>query len=163
MFAKAMGANVTAISHSPSKKADAEKMGATHFIATKEADWATKNAKSLDLIIATTNDPKMPLDSYLSLLRPHGYLVFVGLPEEPLPPLRPAQLIWRNVHMGGSLIGSPSTIREMFEVAAKHSVKSWIQEWPLEQVNDALNAFEDGKPRYRFVLTNKKHAHLSQE
>jgi D-arabinose 1-dehydrogenase-like Zn-dependent alcohol dehydrogenase len=33
MFVKAMGANVTAISHSESKKAaDAEKMGATTFI-----------------------------------------------------------------------------------------------------------------------------------
>lgn len=74
-----MGAEVTAISHSPSKKADAEKMGATHFIATGEGESAFKaRAGTLDLIIATTNDRNMPLDGYISLLAPHGYLVFVG-------------------------------------------------------------------------------------
>ena len=58
LFAKALGANVTAISHSESKKADAEKMGATRFIAThsgKDDDFAPYK-RSLDLIICTTND-----------------------------------------------------------------------------------------------------------
>jgi hypothetical protein len=73
-----MGANVTAISHTASKKADAEKMGATRFIATADGDHVFKeNARSLDLIIATTNDHKMPLQGYMQLLKPHGYLVFV--------------------------------------------------------------------------------------
>jgi alcohol dehydrogenase (NADP+) len=81
-----MGANVTAISHTASKKADAEAMGATRFIATAEGDHVfTENARSLDLIVATTNDSKMPLASYLQLLKPHGYLVFVSLPAIPSP------------------------------------------------------------------------------
>ena len=36
MFAAALGAEVYAISTTESKKADAEKMGAKHFIATKD-------------------------------------------------------------------------------------------------------------------------------
>ena len=87
MFAKALGANVTAISHSESKKADAEKMGATRFIAThsgKEDDFKPYK-RSLDLIIATTNDKDMPLLGYMSLLKPGGHLIFVGAPEKPLP------------------------------------------------------------------------------
>jgi alcohol dehydrogenase (NADP+) len=36
LWAAAMGANVTVISHSPKKKEDAIKMGAKHFIATGE-------------------------------------------------------------------------------------------------------------------------------
>lgn len=77
LFAKALGANVTAISHSESKKADAEKMGATRFIAThsgKEDDFAPYK-RSLDLIICTTNDKEMPILGYLSLLRPGGHLI----------------------------------------------------------------------------------------
>lgn len=77
LFAKALGANVTAISHSESKKADAEKMGATRFIAThsgKDDDFAPYK-RSLDLIICTTNDKDMPLLGYLSLLRPGGNLI----------------------------------------------------------------------------------------
>lgn len=80
LFAAALGANVTAISHSESKKADAEKMGATRFIAThsgKEDDFAPYK-RSLDLIICTTNDVNMPMSGYLSLLKPGGYLVLVG-------------------------------------------------------------------------------------
>lgn len=74
LFAKALGANVTAISHSDSKKEDAKKMGADRFIAThsgKEDDFAPYK-RSLDLIICTTNDTSMPMLGYLSLLRPHG-------------------------------------------------------------------------------------------
>jgi alcohol dehydrogenase (NADP+) len=55
LFAKALGANVTAISHSERKKEDAEKMGATKFIATHsggDKDFAP-HARSLDLIVCT--------------------------------------------------------------------------------------------------------------
>jgi D-arabinose 1-dehydrogenase-like Zn-dependent alcohol dehydrogenase len=57
LFAKALGANVTAISHSESKKADAEKMGATRFIATHggDKDNFEPYARSLDLIICTSS------------------------------------------------------------------------------------------------------------
>jgi D-arabinose 1-dehydrogenase-like Zn-dependent alcohol dehydrogenase len=73
-----MGATITAISHTASKKQDAEKMGATNFIATSEPDAFKNNAASLELIICTTNDPNMPLKEYVGLLKPHGYLVFVS-------------------------------------------------------------------------------------
>lgn len=62
LFAKALGANVTAISHSESKKADATAMGATTFIATHsggDADFAPYR-RSLDLIICTTSTPQPP-------------------------------------------------------------------------------------------------------
>jgi alcohol dehydrogenase (NADP+) len=87
LFAKAMGAEVTAISHSASKKKDAEAMGASHFIATADGDHVFKeNANKLDLIVATTNDENMPLAGYLQLLKPHGYLVFVRR-RSPVPPM----------------------------------------------------------------------------
>jgi hypothetical protein len=52
LFAKALGANVTAISHSESKRADAEKMGATRFIATHGGgdDVFAPHKRSLDLM-----------------------------------------------------------------------------------------------------------------
>jgi alcohol dehydrogenase (NADP+) len=157
-----MGANVTAISHTSSKKADAEKMGVSNFIATAEEGSFQKNASTLDLIIATTNDHNMPLNDYISLLKPHGVLVFVGAPEEDLPPISAFSLIVRNVHLSGSIIGSPSTIQEMLDLAVKHEVKSWIQEWPMGKVNEAVRAMEGGKARYRFVLVNEKHNGLAQ-
>lgn len=69
LFAKALGAEVTAISHTESKKEDAMKMGASHFLATHGDEKAfDAHKRTLDLIIATTNDSAMPLVSYLSVL-----------------------------------------------------------------------------------------------
>ncbi|GAA6050584.1 hypothetical protein NBRC10513_004166 [Rhodotorula toruloides] len=138
LFAKALGANVTAISHSESKKADAEKMGATRFIAThsgSDDDFAPYK-RSLDLIICTTNDASMPLIGYLSLLRPGGNLILVGAPEGPVARELPAlPFLLGGVSLGGSAIGSPSTIKEMLELAAKQNIKSWIEKRPMEDVN----------------------------
>ena len=50
-----MGAEVTAFSHSESKKADALKMGATDFVATKDAKFAEKHHRQYDAIIITAN------------------------------------------------------------------------------------------------------------
>ena len=84
---KALGADkVVAISRSSTKKADAEKMGVDHFIATNEdKDWATHNANSIDLLISTVSSGDMPLEKYLQLLRVKGIFVQVGAPEEPMP------------------------------------------------------------------------------
>jgi len=158
LWAKALGANVTAISHSESKKEDAEKMGATRFIAThsgKEDDFAPYK-RSLDLIVCTTNDVNMPMAGYLSLLKPGGHLVLVGAPEKPLPSLPAFPFLMNNIHLCGSAIGSPAVIREMLDLAAEKGVKPWITKRPLEDVNKAVPDMEAGKARYRFVLVNEK-------
>jgi D-arabinose 1-dehydrogenase-like Zn-dependent alcohol dehydrogenase len=58
IFAKAMGAEVTAISHSHNKEEDAKKMGASHFIATgSDAAAAVKGReRTLDLIICSSSE-----------------------------------------------------------------------------------------------------------
>jgi alcohol dehydrogenase (NADP+) len=88
------------------------------------------------------------------------FVLQVGVPEEAMPPTPLGTLIFRNINMTGSLIGSPSIIREMLEVAASQKIHTWVQEWPLEKVNEALVAMEEGKPRYRYVLVNDKHKQL---
>ncbi|KAL8286123.1 hypothetical protein RQP46_004611 [Phenoliferia psychrophenolica] len=158
LFAKALGANVTAISHSESKKDDALKMGASKFIATHSGGDEDFKAhkRTLDLIVCTTNDAKMPLLGYLSLLKPGGNLILVGAPEEPLPSFPAFPLIMNNVHIGGSAIGSPSVIKDMLELAAKENVKPWIIKRPLDDVNQAVRDMKASKARYRYVLVNEE-------
>ena len=155
-LAKAMGADkVVAISRNSSKKDDALKLGATDFIATAEDEkWAEKHARTLDLIVCTVSSAKMPLNDYLSLLKYKGNFVQVGAPEEPLPPLTAFSLVLKQAKFGGSFIASPGEIRDMLELAAQKGVRPWTQEFPIDQVNEALKQFEEGKPRYRFVLVN---------
>jgi D-arabinose 1-dehydrogenase-like Zn-dependent alcohol dehydrogenase len=97
---------VVAISRSRAKKMDAIKMGADHFIATEEdRDWPKNNARSLDLIVSTIADPKMPIQKYLRLLRINGQFIQVGAPEDAVPGFNMFALIGRGTKIGGSSIG----------------------------------------------------------
>ncbi|KAF2088358.1 zinc-binding dehydrogenase [Saccharata proteae CBS 121410] len=160
LYAKALGASeVVVISRSASKKADAEKMGATGFIATDEdKDWEKTHANSLDLIVSTVSSPKMPLMGYLSLLRYKGTFIQVGAPEDALPQINAFALIAKGCKIGGSIIGSPEEIKEMLELSAKEKTKPWIQERPLKDANNAVVDMDAGKARYRYVLINENHA-----
>jgi D-arabinose 1-dehydrogenase-like Zn-dependent alcohol dehydrogenase len=160
MFAKAMGADhVVGISRRDAKLDEVLAMGADGYIATEDdEDWARHNARTLDLIVCTVSHTGMPLDRYLSLLRPGGTLVNVGIPEGgALPNVSAFVLIAGKVKLGGSLVGSPAEIREMLEFAVEHDVKPIIQTWPMRDANQAVLDMEAGKARYRYVLVNEKH------
>lgn len=157
IFAAHMGANVTVVSHSHSKEEDAKKMGAKNFIATHgDGDVFKKNRRSLDLLICTTNDSKMPLSGYLDLLRPGGTLCFVGLPEGGIPQISPAQYILGNKHVCGSAIGSPAEITEMLELMKSEKISGWVKKWSMADVNKAVPSMHKGDARYRYVLVNEE-------
>merc|ERR1712029_274775 len=152
LFAKALGADhVVGISRKADKKKDVLKLGADAYLASDDKDWTKDYAKSLDLIISTVSSPKMPLAEYLSLLRQDGTLVQVGAPEQPVP-LMPFNLIQGRKRIGGSMIGSPSNIKEMLQLAADKNVQPWIQERPMKDANKAVVDMDEGKARFRYVL-----------
>ena len=162
MFAKEMGCDeIVAISRSSGKKEDAMKMGATGFIATDEdKDWARHHANSLDLIVSTVSSPKMPLKQYLMLLRVKGQFIQIGAPEDRLPPIAAFSLMTKGCKIGGSMIGSPKQIEQMLELAANKGIKTWNQNRPMKECNQAVVDMEAGKARYRYVLVNEKTAKL---
>jgi alcohol dehydrogenase (NADP+) len=155
LFAKAMNCDkIVAISRSSSKKDDALKLGADEFIATGEDPaWMTNNAASLDLIISTVSG-SFPLDQYLQLLDVNGTFVQLGAPDDPLPSFSPLGLIFKNLKIVGSLIGTRQHIRDMLELAKKTDLQAWVQVRPMEEANQVLVDFEKGLPRYRYVLKN---------
>ncbi|KAG9557747.1 hypothetical protein KCU71_g10676, partial [Aureobasidium melanogenum] len=53
-----------------------------------------------------------------------------------------------------SLIGTPQEIEEMLQLAADKGIKPWIEVRPMKEANQAIIDFEEGLPRYRFVLEN---------
>ncbi len=157
MFAKALKSDkVVAISRTSSKKDDAHSMGADDFIATsEEPDWMTKHASSLDLIISTVSGAGLELEKYLALLDLKGTLIQVGAPEDPIPAFNAFALLKNNRKVGGSLIGSRKTCREMLELAAKENVQAWVNVRPMSEANEAVVDMANGKARYRYVLANK--------
>lgn len=155
LFAKALGADeVVGISRKGDKKDDALALGCDDYIATAEdEDWETKNKSRFDLIISTVSSPKVPFTGYIGMLKMDGTMVQVGAPEEALP-LHAFSLIPQRKRLAGSMIGSPSDIRAMFQLAADKNVKPWVEQRPMSEANQAIVDFEAGKPRFRYVLVN---------
>lgn len=157
LWAKALGCDkVVAISRTKSKAHDAEKMGADYTIATGEEGWNKTHSRSLDLIVCTVSSPSLPLEQYLQLLKTKGTFVQVGAPEDKLPAVRAFGLIGKGVAIKGSAIGTPKQIKEMLEFAEKNHIHPWIEERPMSRANESVVDMEDGKARYRYVLSNTK-------
>lgn len=96
----------------------------------------------------------MPLASFIELLKVGGTFVQLGAPDDGTLPLNPFSLINANRQLAGTLIGSPSEIREMLDLAVKHNIKPWIEERPMSGANTAIVDMDNGKARYRYVLVN---------
>jgi D-arabinose 1-dehydrogenase-like Zn-dependent alcohol dehydrogenase len=56
--------------------------------------------------------------------------------------------------ISGSNIGSPNELKAMMQFAVEHNIKPWVERWDMNDINRAMPAFKEGKPRYRYVLVN---------
>lgn len=150
-FLNAWGCHVTAFSSSPTKREEALNMGADAYVASTDSDALAALAGSLDVIIVTAN---VTLDwaSYIQALRPRGRLHFVGAVLEPLN-IGVFSLLTGQKSVSASPLGSPATIATMLEFAAHHGIEPVVEQFPMTQVNEALDRLENGKPRFRVVLT----------
>lgn len=149
-IAKAMGARVTVLSHSPNKRDDAVKLGADDFIATKDASVFQANAGRFDFILDTVSAPH-DYNAYLGMLKRDGTMILVGAPDQPAP-LAPFSLIGRRRRLVGSMIGGIRETQEMLDFCAEHAVSSDIELIPIEKINEAYERMIKGDVRYRFVI-----------
>lgn len=149
-LAASMGAEVTVLSSSESKGADARKLGAHNFAHTRDASVFQKLAGKLDLIIDTVSAPH-DYNAYLGLLRARGAMVLVGAPASPSP-LSPFSLIMGGRRLAGSLIGGLPETQEMLDHCAKHGIVSDIELIPIQKINEAYERVLKSDVRYRFVI-----------
>lgn len=149
-IARALGAEVTVISHSENKKADALKMGAHHFINTASPEVFKTHSMKFDLIINTIS-AEIDMSKYFGLLKMDGALVAVGLPDKPLS-IHPFSLVGMRRSYAGSLIGSIKETQEMLNFCAKHDITADIELISPHQVNEAYQRILKSDVKYRFVL-----------
>lgn len=149
-LAASMGATVTVLSTSKAKEADAVRLGASHFIVTKDAAAMKEAAGTLDIIIDTVSAPH-DYDTYLSLLRVRGAMAIVGAPPTPVS-LHAFSLILGGRRLLGSLIGGIAETQEMLDHCAKHGIGSDIELIPIQQINEAYERVLKSDVRYRFVI-----------
>ena len=114
-FARAFGAEVTAFSTSSNKEEEARKLGAHHFVNTRETGSMKKLAGTFDFLLTTVN-AESDIPAYLNALRPKGTFCFVGVPPGPVS-LQMFPLIAGQRAISGSPTGSPHDIAEMLDIA----------------------------------------------
>ena len=151
-FARAFGAEVTAFSTSREKEEESRKLGAHHFVNTRDTGALKKVAGCFDLLLTTVN-ADLDWAAYVNALRPKGALVFVGVPPSPMT-LPVFTLVGGQKSVGGSPIGSPSDLTEMLDVAARHGIKAITERFAMDKANEAVAKVKKNQVRYRAVLTN---------
>jgi uncharacterized zinc-type alcohol dehydrogenase-like protein len=149
-LAVSMGADVTMLSHTPSKEKDATRLGAHHFVLTGDAEQVKKVMGSFDFILDTVSADH-DYNFYLGMLRTNGVMVCVGAP--PSPAQVPAfNLIFGRKSLAGSLIGGIPETQEMLDYCAEHNIVSDVELIAMKDINEAYERMLKGDVRYRFVI-----------
>lgn len=149
-FLNKWGCEVTAFSSSPDKAAECHELGAHHVVNSRDEEAMQGIAGTLDFIINTAN-VTLNWQAYLKTLAPHGILHTVGAVLEPMQ-IPAFALIGSQKSVSGSPVGSPAATREMLAFCARHNIAPVTEQFPLQDVNDAMKHLASGKARYRVVL-----------
>ncbi|MCW3067769.1 MAG: zinc-binding dehydrogenase [Solirubrobacterales bacterium] len=149
-IAAAMGAEVTVLSQTLSKKEDGLRFGAKEYYATSDRETFKKLSGSFDLILNTVS-ANLPLDAYLRLLRVDGTLVTVGAPPTP-DQVHAFSLITGRRSLAGSAIGGLPDTQEMLDFCAEHGVRPAIELIAADAVDAAYDRVVSSDVRYRFVI-----------
>jgi alcohol dehydrogenase (NADP+) len=151
-FAVSFGAEVTVLSTSPGKKADAMKLGAHNFVVTTDPEQVKSVASSFHFILNTLSAPH-DYNFYLAMLKVDGTLICVGLPVEPIT-VPAFNIVFTRKCIAGSLIGGIPETQEMLDYCAEHGITSDIELIPIQKINEAYQRMLKSDVKYRFVIDN---------
>ncbi|MET0289999.1 MAG: NAD(P)-dependent alcohol dehydrogenase [Pseudoxanthomonas sp.] len=149
-LAVGLGADVTVLSRSPSKRDDALSLGADRLLVSSDPEAMAQAANGFDLIIDTV-PVKHALDPYLPLLDVDGTLVIVGQ-VGPMEGHSTVPLLLGRRRIAGSPIGGIRQTQEMLDFCARKNILPDCEMIRMDQINDAYARMEQSDVRYRFVI-----------
>lgn len=159
LWAKALGAEVYALSHTPSKESEAKTLGADHFVSTEDKNWAKPLAFKFDFILnAADMTHKFELPTYLGTLKVNGEFHNVGLPDEPLPGIMAQSFAPNGCKLGASHIGSKKEMIEMLSLASKKEIHPMVETIDISEkgCKEAVERVKKNDVRYRLTLVGLK-------
>jgi len=149
-LAVGLGADVTVLSRSPSKQADALELGADRLLVSSDPDAMAQANNGFDLIIDTV-PVKHALDPYLPLLDVDGTLVIVGQ-IGPMEETNTVPLLLGRRRIAGSPIGGIRETQELLDFCAKKNILPDCETIRMQDINHAYERMERSDVRYRFVI-----------
>lgn len=153
-IAVAMGAHVTVISRSESKRSDAETLGADDFLISSDPDNMENSANSFDLILDTV-PVKHDVMPYMPLLKVDGTLTLVGQVGQ-IAEINTVPMVLGRRRIAGSLIGGIAETQEMLEFCARFNILPEVEMIRMQDINDAFERLKKSDVRYRFVIDMQK-------
>lgn len=148
-LAVAMGAEVTVLSRSDSKRGDALALGAHEFLNTSDRAAMKARTGHFDLVLNTI-PVRHDVAPYLQLLRIDGVQVLVGMIDM-MPEVHTGLFLGRKV-LTGSGIGGLAETQEMLDFCAEKGIVPEIEIIRMQEVNQAYDRMEASDVKYRFVI-----------
>ncbi len=149
-LAAGLGADVTVLTTSPSKEADALALGAHRVLITKDKAAMKQATASFDLVLDTipvAHDVK----PYLHLLKVHGVHAIVGAIDV-LPPVNSMLLVAWQRSLEGSMIGGIAETQELLDFCAEKNILPETETIDMQDINEAFERMLKSDVKYRFVI-----------
>ena len=152
-LAKAMGADVTVLSRSTSKKDDAAKLGAD-ILAHTDEEAMKQAAYKFDVILDTVS-ASHEIQPLMGTIKINGTYVCIGAVPQPVG-VSPMGLIFNHHKLEGSLVGGIPETQQMLEFCAKHNVMPEIKIINAKDASAQFKAFQDGSAGARRAVIDMK-------
>jgi uncharacterized zinc-type alcohol dehydrogenase-like protein len=152
-FAVSFGAEVSLITTSASKAADARRLGAQNVIISTDKAMMKKHNSHFDVLLNTLS-ANHSYSHYLKLLGLNGVMINVGLPTD-AGEVEPFALLTNRRSMMGSGIGGVKETQEMLNYCAEKNIVADVEVIPIQQINEAYERMLKSDVRYRFVIDLK--------
>lgn len=149
-FAKALGAEVTMITTSPEKGADAQKLGADKVLVSTDKAAMKAAGRSFDFLLDTI-PVAHELTPYLLLLDRQGTLCIVGAIDM-LPSFHSGLLLQGQKAVAGSGVGGIAQTQEMLDLCAEKGILAECEVIAMDGINAAFERMEKADVKYRFVI-----------
>ncbi len=149
-FGRAFGAEVTVISRSDRKRPEAERLGATNYVATEQEGAFSRLSRKFDFLIDTVSGPH-DINAQMECLKTDGTFMMVGASPEALS-VGAFGLILRRRRLVGSLIGGIRETQDMLDFCGEHGMTSDVEVISMSEINEAYERVLRGDVRFRFVI-----------
>lgn len=148
-MAAARQAEVTMFTTSPSKIADAKRLGAKEAVLWSDTAALKRLAGKFDLLISTVPQT-YSVRPFIGVLKLDGTLVNVGA-LEPLKDVDAALLFGRK-RLAGSVIGGIAETQQVVDFCVAHNIKPDIQMVGVKDIDRAYERVVNKDVRYRYVI-----------